>query len=302
MEQRTATTTMMRNSINISQDLIIPTTTSPTWKLYRNPFFNHNSTHHLQRPSRNASVSFFDLPVFFDMEENQIRELKAELDHERRSRKKVEILNKKLARELAEERRGREALVKVCENLARKIAADKAEIDRMEKEMEEERRMLRMAEVLREERVQMKLSDARVLFEEKIRSSEELKLGESVTGNWGLGLAEEETELGIAAPSVADLLPPGKFRKLTVGCDNKWGDEREKVIVTAGAAAGVENPHIRRGIRGFVEFPRMVHRSNGGSKSGGGKDWGTKLECQKAQLRILLRQRSPIRSNAFIIS
>ncbi|CAN1177900.1 Protein BRANCHLESS TRICHOME [Linum perenne] len=302
---------MMRNS---SHDLIIPTTSSPTWKLYRNPFFNDNS-HHLQQrtathflhPSRNA---------FSDMEENrvdvlaraQIKELKAELDYERRSRKKVEILNKKLARELAEERRGRATLVKVCENLARKITVDKAEIDRTKIEIEEERKMLRMAEVLREERVQMKLSDARIIWDEKmselrLASGDTESASAAIERNWELGLvqkADESEEIGIGGQC---------YKKVMVGGD-KWWDEvsgsRERVVTTSDISGGggigsIENPHIRRGIKGFVEFPRTVNRNNVGMKSSS-KHWGTKLECQRAQMRIQLKQRSPIRSNTVIIS
>uniref|UniRef100_A0A0V0H1Z1 Putative ovule protein n=1 Tax=Solanum chacoense TaxID=4108 RepID=A0A0V0H1Z1_SOLCH len=56
-----------------------------------------------------------------------------------------------------------------------------------------------------------------------------------------------------------------------------------------------ENPHIKRGIKGFVEFPKVVRAIS--SKS---RHWGTKLECQKAQLRILLKQKCPIRSNVLL--
>ncbi|PPD96338.1 hypothetical protein GOBAR_DD06650 [Gossypium barbadense] len=63
------------------------------------------------------------------------------------------------------------------------------------------------------------------------------------------------------------------------------------------APTETENPHIKREIKGFVEFPRAVRTV--GSKS---RHWGSKLECQKAQLRVLLKQKSPIRSNNLIMS
>ncbi|KAJ6714253.1 PROTEIN BRANCHLESS TRICHOME [Salix viminalis] len=184
----------LHHSMNESnpQDPITTTTTCTSWKLYENPFYNshHNtqyqhqqhceSNNHLHHPhlpisARKIAASFWDLTFFrpvmdteLDFSRAQILELKAELEHERRARKKVETVNKRLAKELAEERRGREALERVCEELAREISSDKEEIDHMKREMNEERKMLRMAEVLREERVQMKLAEAKMFFEEKL--------------------------------------------------------------------------------------------------------------------------------------
>jgi chromosome segregation ATPase len=84
---------------------------------------------------------------------DRIRELRAELEFERRMRRKAEAL----VAELAEERRHGEA---ECRALREEAAAARAE---------EERRMLRVAELWREERVQMKLADARAAMEEKLR-------------------------------------------------------------------------------------------------------------------------------------
>jgi hypothetical protein len=62
----------------------------------------------------------------------------------------------------------------VCDELAREISDDKAEVEdlkrdsiKMREELEEERQMLQLAEVWREERVQMKLGEAKLLLEEK---------------------------------------------------------------------------------------------------------------------------------------
>lgn len=59
-------------------------------------------------------------------------------------------------------------------SLLRKLGEDKAEVEafkresmKLREEVEEERKMLQMAEVWREERVQMKLIDAKVTLEEK---------------------------------------------------------------------------------------------------------------------------------------
>ncbi|CAL1373707.1 unnamed protein product [Linum trigynum] len=317
-----------------------PIPTSPTWKLYRNPYFISNSYHsssshhhhkspHLQRShsassrGTGAATAFWDL-TFFKMEENQtVMELKAELDYERKLRKKAESLNKRLAREAAEERSGKEALERVCENLARKVSADAAEMDRMRREMEEERKMLRVAEVLREERVQMKLSDARIVWEEKMSEILSLLHEKGIEEHWGIGLGgkEEEkkgndgeappTSLAVTGDSQAAAVDlPGKCRKLIIGGDKWWWDEvgggsRDRGIAGGSGVGAIENPHIRRGIKGFVEFRRVVRGSSVvGSKNSSSRQWGTKLECQKAQLKILLKQRSPIRSstNTLIIS
>ncbi|KAK3012017.1 hypothetical protein RJ639_011348 [Escallonia herrerae] len=117
-----------------------------------------------------------------------IDDLKHELSRERRSCQNMEILNSKLLNDLAnaklsakeciqdykKERRTRELLEKVCLDLAKKIEEDKTEVEafkreslRIYKEGEEERKMLQMAEVWREEQVQMKLLDAKVILEEK---------------------------------------------------------------------------------------------------------------------------------------
>ncbi|XP_044476735.1 protein BRANCHLESS TRICHOME-like [Mangifera indica] len=310
----------------ISQESI-SNTTSPSWKLYENPFFksqnhqNHHQQHHykgykhihnihLPLSARKIAASFWDLTFFrpimeteLDIARAQIIELKAELDYERKARKKVESLNKRLAKELAEERRGREAMERVCEELAGEISSDKEEINRMKKEMDEERKMLRMAEVLREERVQMKLTEAKMLLEEKLFELEETKrtqtdkLPRNLSGNFSrFALEEKSTDDNIDFDSRdSTRLSLGSSEKLYcnidhVGCVSSMAIQRRR-------STEAENPHIKQGIKGFVEFPRVVRAI--GSKN---RNWGTKLECQKAQLRILLRHRSPIRSNNLILS
>ncbi|GLT64623.1 hypothetical protein SLA2020_371040 [Shorea laevis] len=329
----------------------ITTTTCPSWKLYENPFYysqhhqqchssnkhSHPHPHHLHLPlsSRKIAASFWDLTFFnpvmeteLDIARAQIMELKAELEFERKARKKAESVSKKLAKELAEERRGREAMERVCEKLAREILSEKTEVDRMKREMEEERKMMRMAEVLREERVQMKLAEAKILLEEKLFELEETKWPTTDPDRSASRTEQnnqEDKPPGVAAMAAANL--SGKFSRLVLGekscCENTDdSDTRESTRVilaeknsscnenvssgTGGnSSSGIhrraslepENPHIKRGIKGFVEFPRVVRAI--GSKS---RHWGSKLECQKAQLRILLKQKSPIRSNNLIMS
>lgn len=117
-----------------------------------------------------------------------IESIRTELNHERKNRRRVEHFNSKLVHELAdakslvkqlmhdyeEERKERVLIEQVCEELAKEIGDDKAEIEaskresaKLREEVEEERKMLQLAEVWREERVQMKLVDAKVAVEEK---------------------------------------------------------------------------------------------------------------------------------------
>ncbi|XWS50171.1 hypothetical protein CRYUN_Cryun12cG0066200 [Craigia yunnanensis] len=323
----------------IPQEPITPTT-CPSWKLYDNPFYfsDHHqqqqcqSSQHLHQvnlplSARKIAGSFWDLTFFkpvmdseLDIARAQIIDLKAELEYEFKARKKAESLNKKLAKEIAEERRGREALERVCEELAREISLDKAEIRRMKREFEEERKMLRMAEVLREERVQMKLAEAKILFEEKLLELEETKRTLPDTSVSRIEQKNTEDKLPAFTAKLS-----GKFSRLVFSeksCDisNTAVDSREStrfalsekssscydnindtvsssMAIQRIASPEPENPHIKRGIKGFVEFPRVVRAI--GSKS---RHWGTKLECQTAQLRILLKQKSPIRSNSLILS
>ncbi|KAL2944589.1 hypothetical protein RDABS01_032936 [Bienertia sinuspersici] len=117
-----------------------------------------------------------------------IDDVKADLSRERKNRQRLEVVNSKLVNEMAEvklsakrymqeyekERKARELIEEVCDELAKEIGEDKAEVDSLKKEcmkireeVEEERKMLQMAEVWREERVQMKLVDAKVALDQK---------------------------------------------------------------------------------------------------------------------------------------
>ncbi|KAH9328514.1 hypothetical protein KI387_000622, partial [Taxus chinensis] len=125
-----------------------------------------------------------------------IQTAREELEDERKFRRKVESVNKKLARELDEtkgavakalqdferERKARELMEEVCDELAREIGEDKAKVEELKlesakvwEEVEEERKMLQMAEVWREERVQMKLAEARLELEEKNETLDKLR-------------------------------------------------------------------------------------------------------------------------------
>ncbi|KAJ7952211.1 Branchless trichome [Quillaja saponaria] len=270
--------------------------TEPSWKLYENPLYNSQHNHHYyhqrrcqlpQLSARKLAVSFLRpiniMETGLEFAGAQVMDLKAELEYERKARRKAESTNKRLAKQVAEERRGREAMERVCEKLAKEISSDKAETDRMKREMEEERKMLRMAEVLREERVQMKLSEAKIVFEQKL--SEALELEGSIIDYYN-----NKTS------SCCRLIVQGRdHEKAQYYCkDQKRDNDNYNCsygkLQQQRASPDAENPHIKRGIKGFVEFPRVVPAI--GSK---GRHWGsTKLECQKAQLRILLKQTTPI--------
>ncbi|XP_022735127.1 uncharacterized protein LOC111288486 [Durio zibethinus] len=117
-----------------------------------------------------------------------VDDVKADLNREKKNRQRLEIVNSKLVNELAaaklsakqymqdyeKERKARELIEEVCDELAKEIGEDKAEVEaikrvsmKLQEEVDEERKMLQMAEVWREERVQMKLIDAKVALEER---------------------------------------------------------------------------------------------------------------------------------------
>lgn len=250
-----------------NQMLAHPTTPAPTWKLYHNPFYSPSlNTDHLHctptnhPPSPELTTAMNEL----DLAKALVEDLKAEVELERRMRKKAEAASKKLERELVEAWE----------------AGDRAkeEMERLKKEVEEERRMLRMAEVWREERVQMKMADARLLMEEKLAE---------LAGPKEAHDHDNDRQLPpppLPSPSPSPL-PPTSFSSSTAeNCSVlKQGSCQRK------GSPESENPHIVRGIKGYVEFPRVIR-----AVSSRGRPMGSKVECQKAQLKLLLRHRSPV--------
>ena len=125
-----------------------------------------------------------------------IKNVAEELEVEKKLRRQTERLNKKIAREMANakashlkvskelerEKRAKEILEQICDELARGIGEDRAQVEELKREsakvreeVEKEREMLQLADVLREERVQMKLSEAKYQFEEKNAVLEKLR-------------------------------------------------------------------------------------------------------------------------------
>ncbi|KAL6609712.1 hypothetical protein ACP70R_039681 [Stipagrostis hirtigluma subsp. patula] len=142
--------------------------------------------------------------------------VKGDLNQERKNRQRAEIMNSKLMDELSElksaakrylqdyekERKARELMEEVCDELAKEIADDKAEVEalkresmKMRDEVEEERKMLQMAEVWREERVQMKLVDAKLTLDNKYSQMSELQviLEAFLSFHQGSGVVDKET-------------------------------------------------------------------------------------------------------------
>ncbi|KAI3837809.1 hypothetical protein MKW98_004867 [Papaver atlanticum] len=295
-----------QNQINPDQEPITNTSSSTSWKLYENPYYypknksnnhlnlhyqqhhqqHHQHHHHIHLPvsARQVASSFSDFTFFqsimvsqLESAKSQIKQLKSELELERKLRKKVESLNKKLSKELTEQRKQKESLQCLCEELAEEIACDKAVIDEIKRNMEEERRMLRMSEVLREERVQMKLSEAKIVFEEKLLELEFLKIEKfrENSSNEEVGFCQKSSNLNL------------KSNNNNGGAMVRSTNHRKS---SSSSCSESENPHIKRGIKGFVEFPRVVKAI---SSLRGRQLMGVsnKLENpQKSQLQFLLRR------------
>ncbi|CAL0329018.1 unnamed protein product [Lupinus luteus] len=118
---------------------------------------------------------------------NAIKNVAEELEVEKKLRRQTERLNKKIAKEMANvkashlkaseelqrEKRAKEIMEQICDELARGIGEDRAQAQELKiesakvREVEKEREMLQLADVLREERVQMKFPEAKYQFEEK---------------------------------------------------------------------------------------------------------------------------------------
>ncbi|XP_017642288.1 uncharacterized protein LOC108483417 isoform X2 [Gossypium arboreum] len=157
-----------------------------------------------------------------------VDDVKADLNQEKKKRRRLEIVNSKLVNELAaaklsakqymqdyeKERKARELIEEVCDELAKEIGEDKAELEaikrdsmKLREEVDEERKMLQMAEVWREERVQMKLIDAKVALEERYSQMNKLIADletflRSRTGNLDTKDMQEAESLRQAADSV----------------------------------------------------------------------------------------------------
>ncbi|KAK7396728.1 hypothetical protein VNO78_17886 [Psophocarpus tetragonolobus] len=128
--------------------------------------------------------------------EAAIESVAGELDVERKLRRRLESLNKKLGRELADtkasllkvvkelesEKRAREIIEQVCDELARNADEDNSEIEKQKRvstkvceEAEKEKEIMQLTDKLREERAQKKLSEAKYQLEEKNTAVDKLR-------------------------------------------------------------------------------------------------------------------------------
>ncbi|XP_031493951.1 protein BRANCHLESS TRICHOME [Nymphaea colorata] len=317
---QSSTPVSQRRAMKPDKDSLKNITSLPNWKFYGNPFYHH---HHRdeEEQARDLSSPHDHRAATMDpstpdeaarsqrrikaLEEQQVRTLslvsslrseldlartriaemrsvvralQGELESEIGARKRLESANKSLSKELEKERISKEVVEGVCDELAREIGKDRAEVEEMRRECErvkvevaEERRMLRIAEVWREERVQMKLAEARRVLEQRI-SDIDLSLCQKSEPRG----EEKKAEPPVSASEAASATGGGGGSGGSVG----WN----KPHLT-------ENPHIQRGMKGFVEFPRVVRQA--GPK--GRRVGSTKAECQKALLRqYILKQRVPV--------
>ncbi|KAF3323664.1 hypothetical protein FCM35_KLT12395 [Carex littledalei] len=104
--------------------------------------------------------------------EKSILEATGELERERRSRERVERVCKELVRGIGDDRAEVEELKRQTVNLQDELERER---EILQVELDKEREMLQIADEWREERVQMKLSEARCQFEEKNTAIDELR-------------------------------------------------------------------------------------------------------------------------------
>lgn len=181
-----------------------------------------------------------------------------EVEIEKKLRRQTERLNKKLGRELANtkaalskavkdlesEKRAREILEQVCDELAQGIGEDRADFEELKKqsakvreEVEKEREMLQLADVLREERVQMKLSEAKYQFEEKNAAVDLLR-------NELESYMREKTseERGVGSPSYERIKELEEYlRKTLSGSCPNGGKERDEGEIVNGEEKGEDS-------------------------------------------------------------
>ncbi|KAL4303295.1 hypothetical protein GQ457_10G007480 [Hibiscus cannabinus] len=174
-----------------------------------------------------------------------------ELEVEKKLRRQTERLNKKLGKELADtaatlskvmkelesEKRAKEILEQVCDELAQGIGEDRATAEELKREsakakeeMEKEREMLQFADVLREERVQMKLSEAKYHFEEKNAVVE--KLRNELETYLGTKLDKENGECSPNLQRIKEL--EAYLKKINFGSGQMVEDVADKVDVMNG--------------------------------------------------------------------
>ncbi|KAL6003558.1 hypothetical protein ACLOJK_023790 [Asimina triloba] len=125
-----------------------------------------------------------------------VQAMAGDFEAEKKLRRRTENLNLKLGKELAEtktalsnaiqelenEKRARERIDQACDGIAKGIGEDKAVVEALKREsikireeIEEDRELLQLMEIRKEERVQAKLSDAELPLKQKTAAVDRLK-------------------------------------------------------------------------------------------------------------------------------
>lgn len=189
----------------------------------------------------------------------------------------MESLNIALARELSEEKARRKMAEKKMEDLSDQVSRRNIEMEKLRSEIMDERRMMRVAQVLREERVHMKLLEVKLMMEEKLTM-----------------FPSSSDPPQLSSAHVAKVLEIGKHTSHQ-GSGNmgqphhhRYNQQQQQQV-----RKEMENPHIKRGIIGHVEFPSKLIKSRSGDLMGPPEFHGSsthlKLELQKNRLRVLLK-------------
>ncbi|KAK1561888.1 hypothetical protein Q3G72_002530 [Acer saccharum] len=162
--------------------------------------------------------------------------------------------DKRYMQDYDKERKARELIEEVCDELAKEIGEDKAEVEalkresmKLREELEDERKMLQMAEVWREERVQMKLVDAKVALENKysqmnklVAELETFLRSSSATPDVKEMREAESLRQAVASVNVEDIKeftyePPNPDDIFAVFEDVNFGESNEREIEQCGA-------------------------------------------------------------------
>lgn len=138
----------------------------------------------------------------------------------------------------------------------------------------------------------MKLAEVKIVFEDMLS---ELEAGSSNNNTF----SDSITKFSGRLKQTAEINGGSSTADQPTRSAAAVGDQSETKMmeIPRKASPELENPHIVRGIKGFVEFRRVVRGK--GSK---GRDSDAKLECQKSQLRVLLKHKGAVRSNNLIIT
>lgn len=137
--------------------------------------------------------------------------------------------------------------------------------------------------------MQMKLAEAKILLEERLSELEISKKTGTESSSSSSSKKVNHQESNSHHATFGEKIRFVLGEKMSTSVNS---------IALRKSSAEAENPHIKRGIKGFVEFPKVV-RAIGCRSS---KHLGSKLECQKAQLKILLKQKGHVRLNGLIAS